>query len=238
MTRRKKIYEGKAKILYKGPQPGTLVQYFKDDATAFNNKKRGKISNKGMINNMISESIMLHLKKQGVPTHFIARISEREQVIKKVNIIPLEVVARNIAAGSICKRLGLKEGKVLPVSIIEFYLKSDKLDDPHISEEHILSFRWCTKKELARIKFLARKINSCLKRFFAKANLKLVDFKMEFGRSSDRGKILLADEISPDSCRLWDRKTNKKLDKDRFRQNLGNVEQAYREVYKRLGCEK
>ncbi len=238
MIKRKKIYEGKAKILYTGPRPGTLVQYFKDDATAFNNKKKGKISNKGMINNMISESIMMHLKKQGVPTHFIERINDREQVIKKVNIIPLEVVARNIAAGSICKRLGLKEGITLPGSIIEFYLKSDKLDDPHIIEEHILNFRWCTKKELQRIKLLAHKINNHLKRFFAKANLKLVDFKMEFGKSSSKGKILLADEISPDSCRLWDKKTNKKLDKDRFRQNLGNVDQAYKEVYKRLGCGK
>ena len=186
---------------------------------------------------MISESIMLHLRKKRIPTHFIARINDREQVVKKVSIIPLEVVARNIAAGSICKRLGLKEGKALPGSIIEFYLKSDKLDDPHISEEHILNFRWCTKKELQKIKLLAHKINNHLKKFFANANLKLVDFKMEFGRSPDKRKILLADEISPDSCRLWDKKTNKKLDKDRFRQNLGNVDQAYQEVLKRLGCE-
>ena len=157
MIKRKKIYEGKAKILYKGPRPGTLVQYFKDDATAFNNKKKGTISNKGMINNMISESIMLHLRKKRIPTHFIARINDREQVVKKVNIIPLEVVARNIAAGSICKRLGLKEGKALPGSIIEFYLKSDKLDDPHISEEHILNFRWCTKKELQKMEELLYK---------------------------------------------------------------------------------
>ena len=233
----KKLYEGKAKILYKGPKANTLIVYFKDDATAFNNKKKSQINEKGILNNKMSEVIMQKLKSSGIETHFIERISEREQLIKKVKIFPLEVVVRNIAAGSICKRLGLKEGLILKKSLIEFFYKCDELDDPLITREHIEMFGWASKNDMKKITSLTFKINTVLSKLFGSINLKLVDFKIEFGKYSfgKKYKIILADEISPDSCRLWDAKTNKSLDKDRFRKDLGNIKEAYQEVAQRLG---
>jgi phosphoribosylaminoimidazole-succinocarboxamide synthase len=237
MQNKKKIYEGKAKILYKGPEPNTLIQYFKDDATAFNNKKKAQIPGKGVLNNFISELIMTRLKEINIPTHFLKRINMREQMIRKLEIIPIEVVVRNIATGSLVKRLGIKEGKILSRPIIEFYLKNDKLNDPIISEEHILVFDWATPNELEDIISLSSRINDFLTGYFFAINIRLVDFKLEFGRlwGNDDASIFLADEISPDNCRLWDLKTNKKLDKDRFRQDLGDVDKAYKEVAYRLG---
>ena len=233
----KKLYEGKAKILYKGPKANTLIVYFKDDATAFNNKKKSQINEKGILNNKMSEVIMQKLKSSGIETHFIERISEREQLIKKVKIFPLEVIVRNIAAGSICKRLGLKEGLILKKSLIEFFYKCDELDDPLITREHIEMFGWASKNDMKKITSLTFKINTVLSKLFGSINLKLVDFKIEFGKYSfgKKYKIILADEISPDSCRLWDAKTNKSLDKDRFRKDLGNIKEAYEEVAQRLG---
>ncbi len=237
MKNKKKLYEGKAKILYKGSEPDTLIQYFKDDATAFNNKKKGQIPGKGVLNNFISELIMTRLKEINVPTHFLRRLNMREQLVKKLEIIPIEVVVRNIATGSLVKRLGIEEGKVLSRPIIEFYLKDDNLNDPIISEEHIIVFDWASPNELEEIISLSSRINDFLTGYFFSINIRLVDFKLEFGRfwKSDEASILLADEISPDNCRLWDLKTNKKLDKDRFRQNLGEVDKAYKEVAYRLG---
>ena len=237
MQNKKKIYEGKAKILYKGPEPNTLIQYFKDDATAFNNKKKAQIPGKGVLNNFISELIMTRLKEINIPTHFLKRINMREQMIRKLEIIPIEVVVRNIATGSLVKRLGIKEGKILSRPIIEFYLKNDKLNDPIISEEHILVFDWATPNELEDIISLSSRINDFLTGYFFSINIRLVDFKLEFGRlwGNDDASIFVADEISPDNCRLWDLKTNKKLDKDRFRQDLGDVDKAYKEVAYRLG---
>ena len=237
MKKRKKLYEGKAKILYHGPEPDTLIQYFKDDATAFNNKKKAQIPGKGVLNNFISELIMTRLKEINIATHFLKRLNMREQLIKKLDIIPIEVVIRNIATGSLVKRLGIKEGKVLPRPIIEFYLKNDKLDDPIISEEHIFVFEWASPSELEEMISLSSRVNDFLTGYFFSLNIRLVDFKLEFGRywNNDEVRIILADEISPDTCRLWDLKTNKKLDKDRFRQDLGEVDKAYKEVAYRLG---
>ena len=237
MPRRRQIYDGKAKALFEGPEPGTLVQHFKDDATAFNNKKRGIITGKGVINNRISEHIMSQLAQIGVPTHFVRRLNMREQLVRAVEIIPLEVVARNIAAGSIVERFGLHEGDPLPRSMIEYYYKNDDLGDPLVAEEHVTAFGWATPQELDEILSLALRINDFLSGLFLGVGLKLVDFKMEFGRlwEGDDMRIVLADEISPDSCRLWDAKTNEKLDKDRFRRDLGHVEEAYQEVARRLG---
>jgi phosphoribosylaminoimidazole-succinocarboxamide synthase len=231
------VYEGKAKVLYEGPEPGTLVQYFKDDTTAFDNKKRAVIEGKGVLNNRISEYIMLKLDAIGVPTHFIKRLNMREQLIREVEIIPLEVVVRNVAAGSLSKRLGIPEGTPLPRSIIEFYYKKDELSDPMVSEEHITAFGWATPQELDDIIALALRINDFLVGLFLGIGIKLVDFKVEFGRlwESEMMRIVLADEISPDSCRLWDSVTNEKMDKDRFRRDLGNVAEAYSEVARRLG---
>ena len=238
MSRRKKIYEGKAKILYEGPEPGTLVQYFKDDATAFNAQKKAVLNGKGVLNNRISEYIMLALARINIPTHFIKRLNMREQLIKKVDIIPLEVICRNVAAGSICKMLGLEEGKPLPRSIIEFCYKKDELSDPLVCEEHILAFGWATPSEIDQMTEMALRINDFLCGMFAAIGIRLVDFKIEFGRYTNENgdiEILLADEISPDSCRLWDLETDKKLDKDRFRRDLGDVTEAYTEVATRLG---
>ena len=237
MKNRKKIYEGKAKILYKGPEPDTLIQYFKDDATAFNNKKKSSIPGKGVLNNFISELIMTRLNDINIPNHFLKRLNMREQLVKKLEIIPIELVVRNIATGSLVKRLGIEEGKVLNRPIVEFYLKNDDLNDPNITEEHIIVFEWATPNELEEMISLSSRINDFLTGYFFSLNIRLVDFKLEFGRSwkNDDASIILADEISPDNCRLWDLKTNKKLDKDRFRQNLGDVDQAYREVAYRLG---
>jgi phosphoribosylaminoimidazole-succinocarboxamide synthase len=213
MSRRRRIYEGKAKVLYEGPEPGTIVQYFKDDATANNGTKKAVISGKGVLNNRISEYLMTRLSEIGVPTHFMRRLNMREQLIHEVEIIPLEVVVRNIAAGSFSKRFNVPEGTPLPRSIIEYYLKSDELNDPMVSEEHLTGL-------------------------VLGIGLKLVDFKLEFGRlydENDEMRIVLADEISPDNCRLWDVQTNEKFDKDRFRQDLGGVLEAYQEVARRLG---
>ena len=237
MSRRKMIYEGKAKILYEGPEPGTLVQYFKDDATAFNNQKHATLEGKGVLNNRISEHIMLGLGRIGIPTHFIKRLNMREQLVRQVEIIPLEVVCRNVAAGSISTRLGVPEGEQLPRSIIEFYYKKDELGDPMISEEHITAFNWATHQEIDDMMAMTLRVNDFLCGLFTGAGIRLVDFKLEFGRhyEGDMVRTVLADEISPDSCRLWDLETNEKMDKDRFRRDMGNVTEAYAEVARRLG---
>jgi phosphoribosylaminoimidazole-succinocarboxamide synthase len=237
MNRRRKIYEGKAKDLYEGPEPGTLVQYFKDDATAGDGAKHEILDGKGVLNNRISEYVFTKLNMLGIPTHFIRRINMREQLIKEVEIIPLEVVVRNVAAGSLVKRLGLEAGTQLPRSIIEFYYKDDALHDPMVSEEHITAFGWATPPELDDIMSLAVRVNDFLTGLFMGVGIQLVDFKIEVGRlyEGETMRIVLADEISPDSCRLWDIKTRNKLDKDRFRQDLGGVVEAYREVAQRLG---
>jgi phosphoribosylaminoimidazole-succinocarboxamide synthase len=237
MARRRQIYEGKAKILYEGPEPGTLIQYFKDDATAFNAQKKGTISGKGVLNNRISEHIFTLLGLIGVPTHFIRRLNMREQLIRQVEIIPIEVVVRNVAAGSISTRLGIEEGTQLPRTIIEYYYKDDALGDPMITDEHIAAFGWAGQEEMHDIADLAIRINDFLCGLFAGIGIRLVDFKLEFGRvwDNDFPRILLADEISPDGCRLWDMQTNEKLDKDRFRRDLGGEVEAYQEVARRLG---
>jgi phosphoribosylaminoimidazole-succinocarboxamide synthase len=237
MTRRK-LYEGKAKILFEGPDPGTIIQYFKDDATAFNNQKKGTISGKGVLNNRISEYIMTRLEEIGIDTHFIKSLNMREQLVKAAEIIPVEIVVRNVTAGSLCKRFGVEEGLPLPRPLIEFYLKSDELGDPMVSEEHITFFQWMGQEEMDYIKSISYRINDFLLGMFLGGNLKLVDFKLEFGRIYDEegnAYIIVADEISPDNCRLWDLKTGEKLDKDRFRHDLGKVEEAYQEVARRLG---
>ena len=237
MIRRKKIYEGKAKILYEGPEPGTLIQYFKDDATAFNAQKKAVLEGKGVINNRISEYVMTRLNSIGVHNHFIKRLNLREQLIKEVEIIPLEVVCRNVAAGSMSTRLGLPEGQTLPRSIIEFYLKDDKLNDPMVTEEHITAFNWASTQEIDDILAMTLRVNDFLTGLFGAVGITLVDFKIEYGRvfEGDLSRVMLADEISPDSCRLWDANTNEKLDKDRFRRDMGNVIESYTEVAKRLG---
>ena len=237
MARGRQIYEGKAKILYEGPEPGTLVQHFKDDATAFNAQKHEVLDGKGVLNNRISEFIMMRLTDAGIPNHFIRRLNMREQLIKRVEIIPLEVIIRNIAAGSIATRLGLEEGEKLPRSIVEFSYKDDKLGDPMVSEDIIMAFGWAHPEELTTVMNLAYRINDVLQGMFGAIGITLVDFKIEFGRlyQDDMMTILLADEISPDSCRLWDAKSGEKLDKDRFRRDLGNVVESYQEVARRLG---
>ena len=237
MSKRRRIYEGKAKVLYEGPEPGTLIQHFKDDATAFNAQKHALIDGKGVLNNRISEYIFVKLGEIGVPTHFVRRINMREQLIREVEIIPLEVVVRNVAAGSLATRLGLEEGAALPRSIIEFYYKNDKLGDPMVSEEHITAFGWANPQEIDEVMSLALRINDFLVGLFLGVGIRLVDFKVEFGRLWDQEnmRIVLADEISPDCCRLWDIVTNDKLDKDRFRRDLGGVLEAYQEVARRLG---
>jgi phosphoribosylaminoimidazole-succinocarboxamide synthase len=237
MARRRQIYEGKAKILYEGPEPGTLIQYFKDDATAFNAQKRGTISGKGVINNRISEHIFTALQVIGVPTHFIRRVNMREQLIRQVEIIPIEVVVRNVAAGSLSKRLGIEEGTQLPRTIIEYYYKDDALGDPMIADEHIACFGWATQDEMNDIADMAIRVNDFLSGMFAAIGIRLIDFKLEFGRvwDGDYARVILADEISPDGCRLWDMSSGEKLDKDRFRRDLGGLVEAYQDVARRLG---
>jgi|TARA_R110002126_G_scaffold288503_1_gene442274 phosphoribosylaminoimidazole-succinocarboxamide synthase len=237
MKNRRRIYEGKAKILYEGPEPGTLIQFFKDDATAFNKKKQDVIDGKGVLNNRISEYIFNHLNSIGIPTHFIKRMNMREQLIKEVDIIPLEIIVRNVAAGTLSKRLGLEEGTVLPRSIIEFCYKDDSLDDPLVSEEHITAFGWASPQEIDDIMALAIRVNDFLTGLFLGVGIKLVDFKIECGRlfEDDQMRIVVADEISPDSCRLWDIESDQKLDKDVFRRDLGSLTEAYQEVARRLG---
>ncbi|MGL4309000.1 MAG: phosphoribosylaminoimidazolesuccinocarboxamide synthase [Paracoccaceae bacterium] len=235
--RRKKVYEGKAKILYEGPEPGTLVQYFKDDTTAGDGAKKELIDGKGVLNNRLSEFFMNGLNMIGVPTHFIRRLNMREQLIRQVDIIPLEVVVRNFAAGSISRRLGIEEGVPLPRPIVEFYFKNDELHDPMVSEEHIIAFGWATQQDLDDMVALALRVNDFMSGVMMGVGIRLVDFKIEIGRiwENDYPRLIVADEISPDSCRLWDIKTGQKLDKDVFRRDLGNLTDAYTEVARRLG---
>ena len=237
MYRGKKIYEGKAKILYEGPEKGTAIQHFKDDATAFNNQKKSSVEGKGLLNNRISEHILQNLNQIGIKTHFIKRLNMREQLIQLVEIIPLEFIVRNIATGSLTKRLGIADGTVLKNPLLEYCYKNDELNDPLIAKEHILLFNWSTESELNEIKKSCLRINDFMQGMFRSVGIKLVDFKLEFGRLWKDGKaqIILADEISPDTCRLWDVVSEKKLDKDRFRKDLGNIIQAYQEVARRLG---
>ena len=237
MARRRQIYEGKAKILYEGPEPGTLIQYFKDDATAFNAQKKGTISGKGVLNNRISEHIFTLLAGIGIPTHFIRRLNMREQLIRQVEIVPIEVVVRNVVAGSLSKRLGIEEGTPLPRTIVEYYFKDDALGDPMVTDEHILAFGWAAQDELHDMADLALRVNDFMSGLFAGIGIRLVDFKLEFGRIWDNeySRIILADEISPDGCRLWDIASGEKLDKDRFRRDLGGEVEAYQEVARRLG---
>ena len=233
----KKLYEGKAKILYEGPERNTLVQYFKDDATAFNNKKKAVIEGKGVLNNRISEFLLNQLNEIGIETHLIKRLNMREQLIKNCEILPIEFVIRNVVAGSLVNRLGMTEGSVLKRPIIEYYYKNDDLDDPLVSEEHIEVNGWASGIEISQVAETAFRINDFLLGLFRAVGIKLIDFKLEFGRVwiGDENKIILADEISPDTCRLWDTKDEKKLDKDRFRKGLGGLVEAYTEVAKRLG---
>ena len=235
--RRKKIYEGKAKILYEGPERNTLVQYFKDDATAFNNKKKEVIEGKGVLNNRISEFLFSQLNDIGIETHLIKRLNMREQLIKNCEILPIEFVVRNIAAGTLSSRLGIAEGTMLKRPIIEYYYKNDDLDDPLVTEEHIEVNGWASTLEIAQASETAFRINDFLIGLFRGVGIKLVDFKLEFGRvwNADESRVILADEISPDTCRLWNTKDEKKLDKDRFRKGLGGLVEAYTEVAKRLG---
>ena len=237
MTTRQPLYEGKAKVIFDGPEPGTLVQYFKDDATAFNAQKKDVIRGKGVLNNYISEHIMLAVGNMGIPNHFISRINDREQLIRKLEIVPIEVVVRNVAAGSICSRLGLEEGSPLNNTLVEFCLKDDALGDPIIAPEHIFTFGWATPEELEIIVEDTLRINDFLTGLFTGIGVRLIDFKLEFGRHAgeDGLEIMLADEISPDNCRLWDAETNEKMDKDRFRRDLGGLVEAYQEIARRLG---
>ncbi len=237
MARRNKVYEGKAKVLFEGPEPGTLVQYFKDDATAFNNTKHGIITGKGVLNNRISEHLMTRLNEIGIPTHFVRRLNMREQLVKAVEIIPIEVVVRNVSAGSLAERLGIAEGTPLPRSILEYRYKSDELNDPFVSEEHITAFGWAGTQDLDDMLSLSLRVNDFLSGLFFGIGIRLVDFRLEFGRlySDDDVQIVIADEISPDNCRLWDMATGEKMDKDRFRRDLGKVEEGYQEVARRLG---
>ncbi len=237
MSRRKKIYEGKAKILYEGPEPGTIVQYFKDDATAFNAQKKEVIEGKGVLNNRLCEYFMLGLAGLGIPTHFIRRLNMREQLVREVEIIPLEVIVRNVAAGTLSKRLGIEEGTQLPRPIVEFSYKNDALGDPLVAEEHIIAFNWASQQDLDDIIALALRVNDYLSGVMYGVGIRLIDFKIEIGRlyEGDFHRLVIADEISPDSCRLWDIKTNQKLDKDVFRRDLGSLTDAYSEVARRLG---
>ena len=237
MKKGKKLYEGKAKVIFATDNKDFVIQHFKDDATAFNNQKKAKIEGKGVLNNRISEHILINLDQVGIKNHLVKRLNMREQLIKHVEIIPIEFIVRNIATGSLTKRLGIEDGTALEDPLIEYCLKNDELGDPLISKEHIYTFKWATKKEIEQIDKQLLRINDFMVGMFRGVGIKLVDFKVEFGRIKNNGKtdILLADEISPDTCRLWDNKTDKKLDKDRFRNNLGNLIDAYQEVAKRLG---
>jgi phosphoribosylaminoimidazole-succinocarboxamide synthase len=237
MARRRMVYEGKAKILYEGPEPGTLIQFFKDDTTAGNGEKHAQIEGKGVLNNRLSELFMTGLNNIGVPTHFIRRINMREQLVRAVEIVPLEVVVRNVAAGSMSKRLGIEEGTALPRPIIEFYYKNDDLNDPIVSEEHIVAFGWASQQDIDDMISLALRVNDFMSGMMMAVGIKLVDFKIETGRvyEGDFQRLIVADEISPDSCRLWDIETGQKLDKDVFRRDLGSLSDAYTEVARRLG---
>lgn len=234
MTKTKQLYEGKAKKVWATDDEKIVIVDYKDDATAFNGIKKGTIAGKGVVNNKMSNYLMQLLEKHGVPTHFVKELSDRETAVKKVTIVPLEVIIRNRAAGSICKRLGLEEGMDFVCPSIEFSYKDDELGDPLINGYHAVSCGFATREEVERIKELAFKVNDVLKEYFASIGVELIDFKLEFGKTAD-GTIVLADEISPDTCRFWDIKTHEKLDKDRFRRDLGGVEEAYEEMMKRVG---
>ena len=235
MKKGKKLYEGKAKIIFATSDKSVVIQHFKDDTTAFNNQKKVSIEGKGILNNRISEHILSSLTEIGIKNHLIKRLNMREQLVEMVNIIPIEFVIRNIATGSLTKRLGIEEGTVLDYPLIEYCLKDDKLGDPIISREHILNFKWLNLIELDLINEQCLRINDFLQGIFRSIGIKLVDFKVEFGKTKSNETIILADEISPDTCRLWDQETDKKLDKDRFRKDLGNIVDAYQEVARRLG---
>ena len=233
MEKREQLYEGKAKKVYATDDPQLVIVDYKDDATAFNGLKKGTIAGKGIINNQMSNRLMQMIEQKGVPTHFVRELSERETLVKKVSIVPLEVIVRNIAAGSFSKRYGVDEGMVFEEPVIEFSYKNDALGDPLLNTDHALALKVATRAEIDTIKRYALKVNSILKAFWAECGVTLVDFKLEFGKTAD-GSIILADEISPDTCRLWDSATGEKLDKDRFRRDLGGVEEAYAEIMKRL----
>ena len=237
MNKGKKLYEGKAKIIYEGPEKGTAIQHFKDDATAFNNLKKSIVEGKGVLNNRISEHILANLNQIGIKTHLIKRLNMREQLVRLVEIIPIEFIVRNIATGSLTKRLGIADGTVLSKPLLEYSYKNDDLGDPLIAKEHALEFKWISQEDLELINNYCLRINDFMQGMFRGVGIKLVDFKLEFGKTNIDGKqeILLADEISPDTCRLWDVISEKKLDKDRFRKDLGNIIQAYQEVARRLG---
>ncbi|MFK7866046.1 MAG: phosphoribosylaminoimidazolesuccinocarboxamide synthase [Alphaproteobacteria bacterium] len=238
MARREKLYEGKAKIIYQGEDENHIIVYYKDDATAFNNQKKGTVIGKGVLNNRISEYLMVRLHEIGIPTHFVKRINMREQQVKKLDIIPIEVIVRNVVAGSLAKRLGLIEGTKLNRSIVEYCYKDDALGDPLVADEHIVALGWASPQDLDDMMALTLRINDFLCGIFACAGMKLIDFKLEFGRMADENeevRIILGDELSPDNMRLWDRDTGDKMDKDRFRRDLGGVEEAYEEVARRLG---
>ncbi len=229
MKRQEKLYEGKAKIIYATENPDLVIQYFKDDATAFDGVKKGTIVDKGGINNQVSTKVFQYLEKNGIATHFVEQLNDREMLVKKLDIIPVEVVLRNVAAGSLCKRLGIEEGKILEPPTLEFFLKNDPLHDPMINESHCRTFGWASDEEIEILKEKGGEVNRLMFEFFKQRHIRLVDFKLEFGRH--KGEVLLGDEISPDGCRLWNWDTGEKMDKDRFRFNLGSVEEKYQEVY-------
>lgn len=233
LEKREQLYEGKAKKVYASSDPNLVIVDYKDDATAFNGEKKGTIHNKGIINNRVTNHLMKLLEKEGVPTHLVEEISERETVVKKVNIVPLEVIVRNIIAGSLSKRVGKPEGTKLNSTVLEYSYKDDALGDPMVNEYHIQAMGWATKEEIDLIAMYSLKINKILTDYLKDLNIELIDFKLEFGKTKD-GTIVLADEISPDTCRFWDSKTGEKLDKDRFRRNLGGEEDAYKEILRRL----
>lgn len=236
MQKMEQMYEGKAKKVFATDDPNLCIVSYKDDATAFNGKKKGTIEGKGVVNNRMSNFMFQLMEKHGIPTHFVKELNDRETLVKKVTIVPLEVIMRNKAAGSMAKRLGLEEGKELLCPVLEFSYKCDELDDPMVNESHILAAGFATKEDLDTISSMSRKINEIMCEFFASVGVELIDFKLEFGRTTD-GQIVLADEISPDTCRFWDINTHEKLDKDRFRRDLGGVEEAYAEMMKRIGLQ-
>ena len=235
MEKREQMYEGKAKKVYATDDPALCIVSYKDDATAFNGEKRGTIMGKGVINNRLTNRLMRLLMDNGIPTHFVEELNERDTVVKKVSIVPLEVIVRNITTGSLCKRLGVQEGMELPRPLFEMCYKDDALGDPFIIEDHALLFGWATKEELDKIKDISLRVNAILKDYFAKLGVVLVDFKLEFGKDM-QGNLILADEISPDTCRFWDKSTGDHLDKDRFRKDLGNVLGAYEEIWRRISA--
>ncbi len=233
IEKKEQLYEGKAKKVFATNDPNLVIVSYKDDATAFNGVKRGTIVGKGVVNNRMSNYLMEKLEKEGIPTHYVEELNERETLVKKVKIVPLEVIVRNVAAGSLAKRLGLEEGVPMKRTVLEYCYKCDELNDPMVNDYHILAMGYCTKEELDTIASMSFKINEFLKAYFKSINVDLIDFKLEFGKTAD-GQIVLADEISPDTCRFWDATTHEKLDKDRFRRDMGGVEDAYKEMMKRV----